>query len=173
MNINDALNLLSLTSPVSQADIKKGFKAASLKFHPDRNPAGAQMMVAINSAYETLKGLGDSVEDHNTQKQSGFNGGNYSEEFNEVLNTLLTLDGLIIEIMGNWAWLSGSTKKHAKILGRKEGGLGCRYASKKQMWYFRPEEYKSSSRKSTNMDEIRSKYGSTTPFSTSRRALTA
>jgi len=173
MNINDALNLLSLTSPTTQADIKKAFKAASLKYHPDRNPAGAQMMIAINSAYELLKDLGNSVETDKAQEQSGFNGGSYSEEFNNVLNTLLTLDGLIIEIIGNWAWLSGDTKKHAKILGRKEGGLGCRYASKKKMWYFRPEEYRSSSRKSTDMDEIRGKYGSTTQFRTTQKALSA
>ena len=173
MNTNDALNLLSLTSPVSQTEIKKAFKAASLKFHPDRNPAGAQMMLAINGAYEFLKSLGEQVENDTQEQQSGFNGGDYPEELNNVLNSVLALDGLIIEICGSWLWLSGSTKKHAKILGRKEGGLGCRYASKKQMWYFRPEEYRSSSRKSTNMDEIRSKYGSTTAFSTSRKALTA
>ena len=168
LNINDALNLLSLTSPTTQADIKKAFKAASLKYHPDRNPAGAQMMIAINSAYEFLKVLGDKV------KASGeFKKTKYAEELSEVLNSLLALDGLIIEICSQWIWVSGSTKKHAKRLGKKEGGLGLYYASKKKMWYYRPAEYKSSSRKSTSMDSIRETYGSTTQFHTTRRALSA
>jgi curved DNA-binding protein CbpA len=168
MNINDALNLLSLPSTATQAEIKKAFKAASLKFHPDRNPAGAQMMIAINAAYDTLKNLGDSVKAHNDFKQT-----NYAEELNEVLNSLLVLEGLILEVCGNWIWISGDTKQHAKRLGRKEGGLGCFYASKKKKWYFRPDEYKSRSRKSTDMNEIRAKYGSTTQFKTTRRAITA
>jgi len=168
MNINDALNLLSLASPVTQTEIKKAFKAASLKFHPDRNPAGAQMMIAINAAYETLKDLGESVE-----AKSDFSQTNYAEELNEVLNSLLVLEGLIIEVCGNWIWISGDTKQHSKRLGKKEGGLGCFYASKKKMWYFRPDEYKSSSRKSTSMDDIRATYGSNTKFYSTRRALTA
>ena len=168
MNVNDALNLLSLTSPSTQAQIKRGFKAASLKFHPDRNPAGAQMMLAINEAYATLKDLGENVEAKGTFTES-----NYAEELNEVINQVLTLDGITLELCGNWLWLDGSTKKHSKILGRKEGGLGCRWAPKKKMWYYRPEEYKSSSRKSTSMDDIRATYGSTTQFKTTRKVLAA
>jgi hypothetical protein len=166
MNINDALNLLSLTSPATQVEIKKAFKASSLKFHPDRNPAGAQMMIAINAAYETLKGLGDSVEAHSDFKET-----NYAEELNEVLNSLLVLEGLILEVCGNWIWISGDTKQHKKALGKE--GLKCFWSNPKKMWYFRPAEYKSSSRKSTSMDDIRGKYGSNTQFRTTRRALTA
>jgi hypothetical protein len=166
MNINDALNLLSLTSPVSQAQIKKAYKAACLKFHPDRNPAGAQMMIAINGAFDVLKMLGESVETEGQFTQS-----NYANELNEVLNQLLSLDGLILEQCGSWIWINGSTNKHKKALGKD--GLKCFWASKKKMWYYRPAEYKSSSRKSSSMDSIRETYGSTTQFHTTRRALSA
>ena len=166
MNINDALNLLSLTSPATQAEIKKAFKAASLKFHPDRNPAGAQMMIAINAAYESLKGLGENVE-----AKSDFKETNYAEELNEVLNSLLVLEGLILEICGNWIWISGDTKQHKKALGKD--GLKCFWSNPKKMWYYRPAEYKSLNRKSQSMDKIRSSWGSTTQFTTSRKALTA
>ena len=166
MNINDALNLLSLTSPSTQAEIKKAFKAASLKFHPDRNPAGAQMMIAINAAYDALKNLGENVE-----AKSDFTQNNYAEELNEVLNSLLVLEGLILEVCGNWIWISGDTKQHKKALGKD--GLKCFWSNPKKMWYYRPAEYKSSSRKSTDINDIRAKYGSTTQFHTTRRALSA
>jgi len=166
MNTNDALNLLSLTSPSSQAEIKKAFKAASLKFHPDRNPAGAQMMITIYAAYEALKVLGENVETKGDFTQS-----NYAEELNEILNKLLALDGLIIEICSAWIWISGDTMKHKKALGKD--GLKCFWSNPKKMWYYRPAEYKSSSRKSSSMDSIRETYGSTTQFQTTRRALSA
>ena len=166
MYTNDALNLLSLTSPVTQAEIKKAFKTASLKFHPDRNPAGAQMMIAINAAYEALKTLGDNVE-----AKGEFTETNYAEELNEVLNSLLALEGLILEVCGNWIWISGDTKQHKKALGKD--GLKCFWSNPKKMWYFRPAEYKSLSRKSSSMDKIRETYGSNTTFRTTRRALTA
>jgi len=166
MNTNDALNLLSLTSPATQAEIKKAYKTACLKFHPDRNPAGAQMMVAINAAYEALKNLGESVE-----AKGGFEQTNYAEELNEVLNQLLKMEGLILEICGNWIWISGDTKTHKDALGKN--GLKCFWSNPKKMWYFRPPEYKSFSRKSSSMEDIRAVYGSSTVFKTTRRALTA
>jgi len=166
MNIDDALNLLSLTSPSSQAEIKKAFKAASLKFHPDRNPAGAQMMITINGAYEVLKVLGETVE-----SKGDFTKNNYAEELNKVLNELLNLEGLVLEICGQWLWISGAHLQHKSVLGKN--GLGCKWASKKKMWYYRPAEYKSASRRNSSMDSMRETYGSTTKFHTTRRALSA
>ena len=164
MNIQDALNLLSLTSPATQTEIKRAYRVASLKFHPDRNPAGAQMMIAISAAYNSLKGLGEQVEAKGEFKET-----NYAEELNEVLNQLLVLEGLILEICGNWIWISGDTKQHKKALGKD--GLKCFWSNPKKMWYFRPAEYKSLSRKSSSMDKIRETYGSKTSFRTTRKAL--
>uniref|UniRef100_UPI003F4ABCEB DnaJ domain-containing protein n=1 Tax=Pasteurella multocida TaxID=747 RepID=UPI003F4ABCEB len=54
MNINEALNLLNLSQNVSKDDIKKAYKKMAIKYHPDRNPAGAEVMKAINAAFEFL-----------------------------------------------------------------------------------------------------------------------
>ncbi|OEF63552.1 molecular chaperone DnaJ [Vibrio cyclitrophicus 1F175] len=158
MYINDALNLLSLTGSATQTEIKKAYKAACLKFHPDRNPAGAQMMIAINAAYDFLKGLEGNVE-----AKEGFEANDYADELNEVLNRLFGLEGIEIEVCGNWVWVTGETKAHKDVLGRKDGGIGCYFSRKKSAWYYRPAEYKSFSRKSHDMDDIRAKYGSTKP----------
>lgn len=156
MNINDAFNLLNITETATQADIKKAYKAASLKYHPDRNPAGAQMMLAINAAYEFLKGLGETVT-----PQDGFTANDYSEELSAVLNQLFALDGIDIEVCGNWIWISGNTKPHAKALGKD--GIGCYWAKKKAMWYYRPADYKSKGRGGWSIDEIRATHGSDKP----------
>lgn len=100
MNINDSLNLLNLSSPTTQLKIKKAYKTACIKYHPDRNPAGAKMTVAINAAYDSLKSLGDIVKGNDTYKEN-----DYAEELSEILNSLLLLDDLIIEVCGNWIWI--------------------------------------------------------------------
>jgi hypothetical protein len=166
MNINDAFNLLNITDTASQAEIKKAYKASSLKYHPDRNPAGAQMMIAINAAYEFLKGLGDTVA-----PQEGFTASDYSEELNTVLNQLFVLDGLDIEVCGNWIWVSGNTKAHAKELGKN--GIGCYWSKKKSAWYYRPADYKSKGRGAWSMDEIRAEHGSNKPKRTYQKQLAA
>lgn len=167
MNKTDAMNILAISGTVTQAEIKKAYKAASLKYHPDRNPAGIEMMKAVNAAYEFLSGLQDDVT-----MDSGANAYDYGDELNEVLNELMKIPGINIEVCGNWIWVTGDTRPHAKKLGSKErGGLGLFFAKKKIAWYYRPEEYKSRSRQSVSMDEIRVRHGSSVYKSSGLQAI--
>ena len=161
MNIYDAAKLLGVSGTVTQEDIKKAYRQAAQQFHPDRNPAGAEMMKMINAAYDVLKEFNGDIP-------NGFSSGNnsnqtseenYSEAVNEALNKIIHLEGLDIEICGAWVWVSGETRKHKDTI--KEANF--KYASKKKCWYFRPEDWRSSSRGSHSMDDIRSKYGSSKP----------
>jgi len=95
--------------------------------------------------------------------QSGLN----PEALNDALTAIISLAGLIIEICGAWVWVTGDTYKHKAIL--KDNGF--KYASKKKAWHFRPENWKSSSRGQASMDEIRGKYGSTSPVMKGRNCL--
>lgn len=167
MNANDAMNILSLTGTVTQKEIKAAYKKASLEFHPDRNPAGAEMMKVINDAYNSLKNLGETVT------SSVVNADNYAHILNEKLNAFfnLNLEGVEVEICGNWVWLTGNTKPHCKALGKD--GLGFFYAGKKKAWYYRPADYKSFNRKNHSLDEIRSKHGSKSVKRAGNKAIAA
>lgn len=153
MNINEALNLLNLSGVVSKDDITKAYKKAAMKFHPDRNPAGTEVMKAVNAAYEFLKNLNlDQIEHTDTN-----NAYNYSEELEAIINELYKLEGIIIEICGNWIWLTGNTKEHKETLK----GLGFFWASQKKQWYYRPAEHKSYRHKDGwDMWRIREIFGS-------------
>ena len=59
-----------------------------------------------------------------------------------ALNAIIGLDGLDIEICGAWVWVDGETYRHRAPLKQ----AGFRFASKKKRWYFRPENWRSSSR---------------------------
>ncbi|MGF1703887.1 DnaJ domain-containing protein [Photobacterium makurazakiensis] len=162
MNINDAFNLLNISEKATQAEIKKAYKVACIKFHPDKNKGGTAIMQAINEAYNFLKSLGEKGT-KTVEPTQGFKANNYGEEIQNVLNRLFELEGLIVEVCGNWIWISGDTKPHKDILGRKEGGIGCYWSKNKKQWYYRPAEFKSYNRQSHTMDQIRAKHGSSTP----------
>lgn len=80
------------------------------------------------------------------------------ERYPDIIDKLATIPGIVIELIGNWIWVSGNTYPHRQQL--KE--LGFMFAPKKTMWYFRPAEYKSGNHKPKDIDEIRAKYGSET-----------
>jgi curved DNA-binding protein CbpA len=150
MNIQDAAKILNLTGDYTPELVKAAYRKACSAYHPDRNPAGLEMMKLVNQAYEAIRdtnGTAKAVEEGDLSS--------YGQDIFNALSNIINL-GFDIEICGAWVWLHGDTKPHREIL--KESGF--RWAPKKMLWYFRPEDYKSKGRGKFSMDEIRSAYGS-------------
>lgn len=150
MNIYDAAKILQLSGHVTPKQIKAAYREVCKKYHPDLNPAGAEMMKIINQAFEALKDYSGELKDQQSD---------YSEKLSEALNAVLGLPGLIVEVCGAWVWITGETKTHKDALKT----AGFRWASKKKAWYFRPDEYRSFSRGKATLEEIRAKYGTSKP----------
>lgn len=133
-------------------ELKKTYRQLAFKHHPDRG-GDTEIMKAINAEYESL------FKKLNINNGSGESKYNLDDGFREMINKIINLEGLEIEICGLWVWVSGNTKEHKSEL--KEAGFY--WASKKLMWYWRPEEGKI--RRSSgikDMDYIRNVYGSET-----------
>lgn len=163
MKPNDAAQVLGLSGAIGPDDVKQAYHRAALQYHPDVNPAGAEMMQIINAAYEALKDYAGEIAATQETEVA------YPEAVNAALNAIIDLVGLDIEICGAWVWVSGATYLHRATLKAAD----FRYASKKQRWYFRPEGWRSSSRGNYSMDDIRDRYGSDTPHFTQREQLSA
>jgi len=149
MNQYDALKILGLSGQISQNDIKSAYKKACAKFHPDRNPAGLEIMKMVNVAYDVLK-------DYDGKASVSSNAAKYGDEMADALNQISGL-GLNIEICGSWVWVRGNTKAHKETLKQ----AGFKWAPKKACWYFRPSDVKRSrSLGNYSMSAIREKYGS-------------
>ncbi len=161
MKSTDAAQILGLSGDIGPSDVKQAYRRAALQYHPDVNPAGAEMMKIINAAYETLESYAGEIATAEATEVAS------PEAVNAALNAIINLVGLEIEICGAWVWVSGATYLHRAALK----AASFRYASKKQRWYFRPEGWRSASRGAYTMDDIRGRYGSDTPHFTQREEL--
>ena len=136
-----------------------------LKLHHPDNGGNLEAMQEINAEYDRLfKLLKNQNEYSNADTGSTANGyGSMKYDFaedeklREMLYNIIHFNGIDIELVGAWIWVSGSTYACKKDL--KE--LGFRWASQKKMWYWHSEAFRKRSRKTLSMDDIRNFYGST------------
>lgn len=164
MRIIDALNILSITQQtIGLEEVKLAYRQACKKYHPDINPAGLATMQAVNEAYETLCNESFPIRIDSSGEFS-----DYGEALNNALNQIIGLNGIIIEVCGAWAWVSGNTKSNKEILKNAD----FLWSTNKNMWYFRPcNQKRKFYRSSSSIDEIRAKYGSEKIENRFRKAL--
>lgn len=87
----------------------------------------------------------------------------------EMLEHIINFDGIDIEIIGQWIWLSGNTYTYKKSL--KE--LGFKWANQKKQWYWHTEKFRKKSHKSLSIEDIRTYYGSTKVYTQQKTLLEA
>lgn len=141
--------------------LKERYKTLAKTYHPDINPdAGDEIMQQINAQYdEMVKRLSRVAADGRTEatEQEARNAATMAQAYRDVIAQIIHLAGLNIELCGAWLWISGETYANREALKT----AGCCYASKKKMWYWRPDEAACHrSRRNTTMTDIRIKYGS-------------
>ena len=135
-------------------DLKAEYRRLVKMHHPDCGGDTATMQ-AINDEHDRLFEI--LKRQHNAKADEYHQTTETAEEFRNLINELMKLDGIICELCGNWLWISGNTKSHKETLK----SLGCRWSQNKQMWYWRhQEEGRKHYKGHKTMGEIRTKYGS-------------
>lgn len=130
-------------------EAKQLYKKLAIANHPDKGGDTA-IMQAINAEYQFMMKSGAFVF-ASAQEEAE------SILYPEILSRIIYLEGLEIEIIGSWIWVSGETRKHKDTIS----AAGFKFAPKKIMWYYRPEEEGGHGKgKPMEMDAIRNKYGS-------------
>lgn len=148
-------------------ELRKQYRDLLKKFHPDNPNGSTQATQEINAEYdrlfESLKNCHESATTGKTAdtKKSSFDDLKYDfesdQKMREVLQQIISFDGINIEIVGCWIWLSGNTYQYKTNLK----DLGFKWANQKKMWYFHTEAFRKRSKRKLSMDDIRSYYGST------------
>lgn len=138
---------------ITLEEVKALYKQLAKKYHPDLG-GDTLTMQEINKEYafastKALKGANLSEEE--TENEIRF-----SEEYRQAIEKIIHLEGITIELVGYWIWVTGNTYPNKTTL--KEAGF--LFAPKKLAWYFRTGEYKVNKGGKKSLDEIRAKYGS-------------
>lgn len=146
-------------------DVRRLYKELAKQHHPDRGGDTATMQ-EINTEYafvsaKILRGEQLSAEDTEANMR-------FSEDYQRIIEKISHLEGITIEVVGNWIWVIGNTYPVRKEL--KEAGLY--FAPIKKQWYYRSEEFKVYTRgKQFTYEEIKEKYGSKTVTKNSPKSI--
>lgn len=149
-------------------ELRRQYKELLKKYHPDNANGSTEATQEINAEYDKLfKVLKDRHESKTTDSNKE---GNTKTDFNnmkydfsedaklrEVLQQIITFEGINIEIVGCWIWVDGNTYEYKDSLK----SLGFKWAREKKKWYFHTEAFRKRSHKKLSMEDIRSYYGST------------
>ena len=126
-------------------EAKKIYKKLAKVLHPDVGGSEEEFKI-LNAVYTDL--IENKIYFSNSYK--------IDVELEKIISLILHFENIKIELIGSWIWVSGDTKEIKEKL--KE--IGFKWASKKKMWYYGEMKAKNPNPKS--IDEIKSKYGSTT-----------
>jgi hypothetical protein len=134
-------------------EVKAYYKKLAKQHHPDLG-GDTLTMQEINKEYafataKTVKGANLSDEEAENEILS-------SEAYRAAIEQIIHLEGVVIELVGYWLWVTGNTYPVRQQL-KKAGFL---FAPKKLAWYFRTAEYMVGKGSGKSLEEIKSKYGS-------------
>ncbi len=143
------------------AELKDQYKKLAFQNHPDRG-GNTETMQEINAEYDALlKSIisNSGNDEYSTEEKKSF--WESKEEHTEVerkvkeaLDKIIHLEGLEIEIIGVWIWVSGDTKAHKETLK----GAGFKWNKSLVKWVFIGK--KSNGRGKMTLEEMREKHGS-------------
>ena len=143
--------------PETLEELKAQYRRLAMKYHPDRG-GDTEIMKFINSEYDMLFSKlkdvhrnkdGETYTAHQASSET-------ADNFKSLIDELMKMDGITIEIIGSFVWVTGDTKPHKEKLKT----LKFQWNSKKNAWYLKPENYRKRSQKNYDLDEIRTIYGS-------------
>lgn len=146
--------------------LRKEYKELLKKYHPDNANGSTEATQEINAEYDklfkTLKDRHSTATADSTDNSNASNINNMKYDFTEdaklreILQKIVGVNGIDIEIIGSWIWVSGNTYLFKNELKAN----GFKWASNKRMWYWHSDNYQKKSRKSLSMEDIRDYYGS-------------
>ena len=150
--------------PQTLEALRKQYKELLKKYHPDNINGSTEATQEINAEYDRLfrelKDRHSTADSTDNSNASNINNMKYDftedAKLREILQKIVGFNGIDIEIIGSWIWVSGNTYLFKNELKAN----GFKWASNKRMWYWHSDNYQKKSRKSLSMENIRDYYGS-------------
>lgn len=142
-----------ISNETSIDELKKQYYRLAKIHHPDTGGSNESFR-EMNDEYELLQNI--ILKNGNFSDAEQVNEQNISEIYRDIIDSIITIPGIIIELIGSWIWISGNTypvKDQIKSAGFK-------FHSKKSMWFWYPGEYRKHNNTEMDIEDIRQRYGS-------------
>ena len=136
-------------------ELKKAYRTWAKKLHPDLGGNAEEfkvMQAEYERLWERLKNVHQNAQGETYTKETD----ETPQEFINIINTLVKLNGVHVELCGSWIWCSGNTQPYKETLK----SLKFKWAHKKKAWYYHTEPYRKRSHRELTLDEIRDMFGS-------------
>lgn len=152
MRLQQVIDTLGIEPTDSWEDILPKYRNLAKRYHPDLvGDASSEMMKLINEAHETARNKWADIMSY-LNTGNGTSGNEFlGDKILRVYQSLKSLSGINIELIGSWLWITGDTKPvkdYIKEIGQyHECGVG--FSKSKLAWYIKPDKRH---RKGKNMD---------------------
>lgn len=151
-------------------DVKEVYRKLAKKLHPDCGGNAEEfkkMSAEYTTAYNRFKNI------HRDQKNDQEEKTEYreytAEEFADIINKVIHLDGVEIDIVGTWVWLSGNTYPHRETIK----AAGFFFSSKHKKWYYNGNTKKSRKHSKLTYEQVKDIHGCKTVKTAAQARLTA
>jgi hypothetical protein len=142
------------TSVIKDLDqLKKEYFKLAKTYHPDAGGTKEQFQALQNEYEKLLKNLINGSSLSSDQKKNEFE---VDKAIRDIIDSIISLEGINIELVGKWLWISGNTYPVRNEL--KKAGL--LYIKKDGFPYWVYKGSMSRGRGNLSIDEIKQKYGS-------------
>lgn len=137
-------------------DVKQAYKKWAKKLHPDCGGNAEdfkRMSCEYERAFEAFKNIHTNAEGETYTKEST----ETPERFKDIIDKVIHLDGVNVEIIGAWVWLTGATMLYKDTIK----AAGFWWSKNKHAWYWNGSTEKTKRRGRYSMDALRLKWGTT------------
>lgn len=135
-------------------DVKSAFKEYAKRLHPDCGGDAEQfknMMQDYSKAFERLKRVHVNASGETYEKETT----ETPEQFADIIEKIIHFDGVKIEIIGSWIWLSRSTMLYKDDIK----AAGFWWSKSKKAWYYSGDDHHGRRRGHYSMSGLRQKWG--------------
>ena len=149
-------------------ELKKAYHKAAARLHPDNGGSEEEfkkMQAEYMKAFDRLKNIHTNAAGETYEKETSENAADYME----IINKVIHLEGVNIEIIGSWIWLSGNTMEYKEEIK----AAGFWWSKNKKAWYYNGDDKKSRRRGRYSMDQLREKWGTEEVKKTRQERITA
>lgn len=141
------------TSTIKDLDsLKKQYFVLAKKYHPDAGGNTAQFQELQNEYEKLFKKI---LSGSNFSADQKTNETVIDTEIRKIIDEIINLDGITIELIGQWLWVGGTTYPLRTVFSQ----VGLEFIKKAGVPYWVYKGVPSSSRGKTSMESIRNKYG--------------